>query len=133
MSIHQMFDITFSPQEKDTIQHIARFWEPRVRDFPPSLYLDHYANTKAVCDEIAEIRRQRLQYKKTMTKEERHEFKAYRHRFDNEHLNPTLVEEGLKAWAADCFEPVDLRDNGIIQTEWRATYMAPADVPISYE
>ena len=65
------FDNMFSSQEKVTIQHIARFWEPRVRDFPPSLYLDHYANTKAVCDEIAEIKRQRIQYKKSMTKEER--------------------------------------------------------------
>jgi hypothetical protein len=54
-----------------------------------------------------------------MTKEERRELKAYRRRFENEHLNPTLVEEGLKAFAADCYEPVNLRDNGIIQTEWR--------------
>jgi hypothetical protein len=130
-TIHQMFDLTFSAQEKDTIQHIARFWEPRVRDFPPSSYLDHYNNTKAVCDEIAEIKRQREQYRKSMTKNERRECKAYRHRFDNQYHNPTLIEEGLKAWADDCFEPVDLRDNGIIQTEWRATYLAPA--PVSYE
>ena len=130
-TIHQMFDLTFSPQEKDTIQHIARFWEPRVRDFGPSVYLDHYNNTKAVCDEIAEIKRQREQYRKSMTKEERRECKAYRRRFVNEYINPTLVEEGLKAFAADCFEPLDLRDNGIIQTEWRATYLPPA--PVSYE
>ena len=129
MSIHQMFDITFSSQEKDTINHIARFWEPRVRDFPPSLYLDHYNNTRAVCDEIAEIKRQREQYRKSMTKEERREFKAYRRRFVNEHINPTLVEEGLKAFVADCFEPVDLRDNGIIQLEWRRDNLPP----ISYE
>jgi hypothetical protein len=127
------FDNMFSSQEKFTIQHITRFWEPRVRDFPPTVYLDHYNNTRAVCDEIADIRRQRIQYKKSMTKEERRECKAYRHRFDNQYHNPTLIEEGLKAWANDCFEPVDLSDNGIIQTEWRATYMAPADVPISYE
>jgi len=127
------FDNMFSTQEKDTINHIARFWEPRVRDYPPSLYLDHYSKTKAICDEIEHIKEQRRQYKKAMTKEERREFKAYRHRFVNEHLNPTLVEEGLKAWAADCFEPLDLSDNGIIQSEWRATYLPPADVPISYE
>jgi hypothetical protein len=131
-SIHQMFDITFSPQEKDTIQHIARFWETRARDFGPSVYLDHYNNTKAVCDEIAEIKRQRLLYKKSMTKQERRECKAYRRRFVNEHINPTLVEEGLKAFAADCFEPVDLRDS-VIQLEWRRDNLPPADVPISYE
>jgi len=123
------FDNMFSAQEKDTITHIARFWEPRVRNFPPSLYLEHYAMTKAICNEIEDIKRQRIQYKKSMTKEERREFKAYRRRFENEHLNPTLVEEGLKAFAADCYEPVDLRDN--IQLEWRRDH--PADVPISYE
>ena len=106
MSIHQMFDLTFSPQEKFTINHIARFWEPRVRDFAPSVYLDHYTNTKAICHEIEDIKRQRIQYKKSMTKEERREFKAYRRRFENEHLNPTLVEEG-KAFA-----------DVSIQTEW---------------
>jgi hypothetical protein len=127
------FDNMFSTQEKDTIAHIARFWEPRVRNYPPSLYLEHYTNTKAICDEIAEIKRQRIQYKKTMTKEERRECKAYRRRFENEYHNPTLVEEGLKAFAADCYEPVNLSDNGIIQREWRETYMAAADVPISYE
>ena len=62
MSIHQMFDLTFSPQEKNTIDHIARFWEPRVRDFAPSIYLDHYTNTKAICDEIAEIKRHYSNY-----------------------------------------------------------------------
>jgi hypothetical protein len=128
-----MFDLTFSSQEKDTIQHIARFWEQRVRDLPPSSYLDHYNNTKALCDEIADIKRQRLQYMKAMTKEQRRECKTYRHRFVNEHINPTLVEEGLKAWANDCFEPVDLRDNGIIQSEWRRDNLPPADLPISYE
>ena len=132
-TIHEMFDITFSPEEKDTIQHIARFWEPRVHEFPPSLYLDHYANTKAVCDEIADIKRQRIEYKKAMTKEERRECKAYRRRFENEHINPTLAEERLKAFAADCYEPVNMRDNGIIQLEWRRDNLPPADVPISYE
>jgi hypothetical protein len=128
-----MFDLIFSAQEKVTIQHIAHFWEPRVRDFAPSVYLDHYYNTKAVCDEIEHIKQQRIQYKKAMTKEERREFKAYRSRFVNEHLNPTLIEEGLKAWAADCFEPVDLRDNSVIQLEWRRDNLPPTDVPISYE
>ena len=130
-SIHQMFDLTFSPQEKHTIQHIARCWEPRVRDFPPSLYLDHYNNTKAVCDEIAQIKRQREQYRKSMTKEERRECKAYRHRFDNQYHNPTLIEEGLKAWAADCF--LDRRDNSIIQLEWRRDNLSLSELPISYE
>jgi len=132
-AIHQMFDNTFTPQEKDTIQHIARFWDHRVREFPPSSYLDHYTNTKAICDEIAEIKRQRIQYKKAMTKEERRECKAYRHRFDNEYHNPTLVEQRLVAWANDCFEPLDLRDNGIIQLEWRRDNLTPAEIPISYE
>lgn len=120
MSIHQMFDLTFS-QEKVTIDHIARFWEPRVRDFAPSVYLDHY--TKAICDEIAEIKRQRLQYKKAISKEERREEKAYQRRFVNEHINPTLIQEGFKAFAADCYEPLDRRDNGIIQLEWRRDHL----------
>jgi hypothetical protein len=92
--------------------------------------IEHYLMTKAICDEIAHIKQQRNQFRKTLTKEQRREVKAYRHRFDNEY-NPTLVMEGLKAFAADCFEPVNLRDNGIIQSEWRATYMPPA--PVSYE
>jgi len=35
-------------------------------------------------------------------------------------IHPTL-QEGLKAFANDCYEPVNLRDNGVIQTEWRAS------------
>jgi hypothetical protein len=99
-------------------------------EFPP---IEHYVNIKAICQEIAHLKQQRLQYKKSMTKEERRECKAYRRRFENEYINPTLDEERLKAFANDCYEPVNLRDNGIIQSEWRATYMPPADVPISYE
>jgi hypothetical protein len=79
-------------EEKDTINHIARFWEPRVRDLPPSLYLEHYANTKAICDEIAEIKRQKVSEFKKMSKDEKREYKAYRRRFVDEHLNHTLVE-----------------------------------------
>ena len=99
-------------------------------DFVP---IEHYINTKAICDEIAEIKRQRIQYKKTMTKEQRRECKAYRRRFENEYINPTLIEEGLKAFAADCYEPVNLRDNSIIQLEWRRDHLPPAHLPISYE
>lgn len=94
---------------------------------------EHYTNIKAICDEIAEIKRQRLQYKKTMSKEERQECKEYRRRFINEHINPTLVQEGLKAFAADCYEPVNIRDNGIIQLEWRRDHLSTPDIPISYE
>jgi hypothetical protein len=133
MSIHQMFDITFSAQEKDTIQHIARFWEPRVRNFPPSVYLDHYSNTKAVCNEIKETRRRMRREFRAMNAAQKDEYMEFRNRFKDDFHNPTLIIEGLKAWAADCFEPINLRDNGIIQSEWRATYLNPADVPISYE
>ena len=128
-----MFDITFSPQEKDTIQHIAHFWEPRVRDFAPSVYLDHYNNTKAVCDEIKETRRRMRREFRAMNAAQKDEYMEFRNRFKNDFHNPTLIVEGLKAWAADCYEPVNLRDNGIIQSEWRATYLHPADIPISYE
>ena len=128
-----MFDFTFSQNEKDTIQHIAQFWEQRVRDFPPSIYLDHYTNTKAICDEIAHIKQQRLQYKKSLTKEQRRECKAYRRRFEKEYINPTLAEEALTAFAADCYEPLNLRDNGIIQREWRRDNLPPPHLPISYE
>jgi hypothetical protein len=99
-------------------------------DFVP---IEHYINTKAICEEIAEIKRQRIQYKKTMTKEERRECKAYRRRFENEYINPTLVLEGLKAFARDCYEPVNLRDNSIIQLEWRRDHLPPDHLPISYE
>lgn len=132
-TFHEMFDIMFSAQEKDTINHILKFWEHRARDFPPSLYLDHYTNTKAICDEIALIKQQRIQYKKSMTKEQRRQCKAYRRRFVNEHLNPTLAEETLKAFAADCYEPLNIRDNGIIQLEWRRDHLRTPDIPISYE
>jgi hypothetical protein len=128
-----MFDITFSAQEKDTIQHIARFWEPRVRNFPPSVYLDHYSNTKAVCNEIKETRRRMRREFRAMNAAQKDEYMEFRNRFKDDFHNPTLIIEGLKAWAADCFEPINLRDNGIIQSEWRATYLNPADVPISYE
>lgn len=92
-----------------------------------------YTNTKAICDEISQIKQQRLQYKKTMTKEERRECKAYRRRFENEYINPTLDEERLKTFANDCYEPLNIRDNGIIQLEWRRDNLPPVDVPISYE
>ena len=95
--------------------------------------LDHYTKTKAICHEIAEIKRQRLQYKMTMTKDERRECKEYRRRFVNEHINPTLLEERLKAFAADCYEPLNIRDNGIIQLEWRRDHLSVPDIPISYE
>lgn len=95
--------------------------------------IDHYTMTKAICDEIAEIKRQRLEYKKTMTKDERRECKAYRRRFINEHINPTLDQERIKAFAADCYEPVNIRDNSIIQLEWRRDNLPPGHLPISYE
>lgn len=97
-------------------------------DFVP---IEHYTNIKAICDEIAEIKRQRVEYKKTMSKQERHECKAYRRRFINEHINPTLVLEGLKAFAEDCY--LDVRDNSIIQLEWRRDHLTAPDIPISYE
>jgi hypothetical protein len=70
---------------------------------------------------------------KAMTKEERREFKAYRRRFVNEHINPTLAEQRVVAWANDCFEPVNLRDNSVIQLEWRRDNLPPYELPISYE
>lgn len=95
-----------------------------------SVPVEHYVMTKAICDEIAHIKQLRKQYKKSLTKEQRLEVKAYRCRFENEY-NPTLVLEGLKAFAADCYEPLNLRDNGIIQLEWRRDHLPPA--PVSYE
>jgi hypothetical protein len=50
-------------------------------EFPP---IEHYVNIKAICNEIAHIKQQRLQYRKSMTKEERRE--CNRHRFDNEFI-----------------------------------------------
>ena len=94
--------------------------------------IEHYTMTQAICAEIAHIKQQRNQYRKSMTKEQRSELKAYRRRFENEY-NPTLVLEGLKAFVADCYEPLNLRDNGIIQLEWRRDHLSIPDLPISYE
>jgi hypothetical protein len=123
----------YSTQEKDTIRHILKHWEPRVRNFAPSVYLDHYTKQQTLCQEIKEIRRRMRREFRAMNIEEKDEYTQYKNRFKTDFRNPTLIIERLKAFAADCYEPVDIRDNGIIQTEWRATYMAPADVPISYE
>jgi hypothetical protein len=95
--------------------------------------IEHYTKTMAICNEIADLKRQKVSEFKKMTKEEKQEYKAFRQRFKNDFHNPTLVEQRLVAWANDRFEPVNLRDNSVIQREWRATYLAPDDVPISYE
>ena len=128
----EMFNTMFSPQEKDTIHHILKYWEPRGRDFAPSVYLDHYTKQQNLCQEIKEARRRMRREFRAMNIEQKDEYIQFRNRFKDDFRNPTLVIEGLKAFAADCYEPVDIRDNGIIQTEWRS-YMPPADVPISYE
>lgn len=95
--------------------------------------LQHYTNTKAICDEIRYIKQQRKIYRKSMNKQERDESDAYRRRFVNEHINPTLIQQGLIAFAHDCFEPINLRDNGIIQLEWRRDHLPPDHIPISYK
>jgi hypothetical protein len=132
-TFEQLFDAVYSAQDKDTIQHILRFWEPRVRQFAPPVYIDHYYKQQALCREIKETRRRMRREFRAMNAAQKHDYMEYRNRFKDDFYNQTLIEEGLKAWAADCLEPVDLRDNGIIQTEWRATYLPPAEIPISYE
>jgi len=132
-TFEEMFDLVYTQQDKDTIHHILRFWEPRVRQFAPPVYIDHYNKQKALCLEIKETRRRMRREFRAMNAEQKDEYMEYRNRFKNDFHNPTLVEEGLKAWAADCFEPLDLRDNGIIQLEWRRDNLTPAEIPISYE
>jgi len=132
-TFEEMFNLVYTQQDKDTIQHILRFWEPRVRQFAPPVYIDHYNKQKALCLELKETRRRMRREFRAMNAAQKDEYMEYRNRFKDDFHNPTLVEEGLKAFVADCFEPVDLRDNGIIQREWRETYLSPADVPISYE
>ena len=129
----ELFDAVYSAQDKDTIQHILRFWEPRVRQFAPPVYIDHYNKQRALCQEIKETRRRMRREFRAMNEAQKDEYMEYRNRFKDDFHNQTLVLERLKAFADDCFEPVNLSDNGIIQREWRETYMAPADVPISYE
>ena len=102
-----------------------------MSQMPQTVPIEHYVMTKAICDEIAHIKQQRNLYRKTLTKEQRREVKAYRHRFDNQYNNPTLDLESLKAFDADCFEFVNLRDNGIIQLEWRRDNLPPA--PVTYD
>ena len=92
--------------------------------------IEHCAHIKAICDEIADLKRQKVSEFKKMTKEEKQEYKAFRQRFKNDFHNPTLVER-LDAWANDCYEPVNLRCNSVIQREWRDNL--PPDVHISYE
>lgn len=52
--------------------------------------------TKAICDEIAHIKQQRLQYRKTMTKQERIEC-AYRCRFENEYILLFMKKESRRS------------------------------------
>ena len=96
-------------------------------------FIDHYNKQQTICQEIKETRRRMRREFRAMNIEQKEEYTQHRNRFKDDIRNPTLVIEGLKSFAADCYEPVNLRDNGIIQSEWRASYMAPADVPISYE
>jgi hypothetical protein len=95
--------------------------------------IEHCAHIKAICHEIADLKRQKVREFKKMTKEEKQEYKAFRQRFKDDFHNPTLVEQRLDAWANDCYEPVNLTDNSVIQREWRRDNLPPADVPISYE
>ena len=132
-TFEQLFNSVYSQHDQDTILHITRLWEPRVRQFAPAVYLDHYNKQQALCHEIKETRRRMRREFRAMNAAQKDEYMLYRNRFKDDFHNPTLIVEGLKAWAADCFEPIDLSDNGIIQSEWRATYLPPADVPISYE
>jgi len=94
--------------------------------------IEHYNNIKAICAEIADLKRQKVSDFKKMSKDEKREYKAFRQRFKNDFHNQTLIEQRLEAWANDCFEPLDLTDNGVIQREWRRDHFT-ADVPISYE
>ena len=110
------FETMFSAQEKDTIRHILKHWEPRVRNFAPSIYLDHYTKQQTLCQELKETRRRMRREFRAMNQDQKDEYTEYRNRFKNDFRNPTLVIEGLKAFAADCYEPVNIRDNGI-QTE----------------
>uniref|UniRef100_A0A6C0D270 Uncharacterized protein n=1 Tax=viral metagenome TaxID=1070528 RepID=A0A6C0D270_9ZZZZ len=127
----EMFDAVYSAQDKDTIQHILRFWEPRVRQFAPPVYINHYYKQQALCREIKETRRRMRREFRAMNAAQKHEYMDYRNRFKDDFHNQTLIEEGLKAWAADCY--LDRRDNGIIQLEWRRDNLPPAEIPISYE
>jgi len=96
-------------------------------------HIQHQTNIKAICQEIADIKRQKVSDFKNMTKEQKRQYKAYRQRFMNQHINLTIVEQRIEAWANDCFEHVNLNDNGVIQREWRDTYLLPDDLPISYQ
>jgi len=95
-------------------------------------FLDHYTKQQSICRELKETRRRIRREFRALNQEQKDDYIDYRNRFKNEFINQTLVEQRIIAWANDCFEPVNLGDNGIIQREWRATYMAPDEVPISY-
>jgi ribosomal protein L11 methylase PrmA len=95
-------------------------------------FLDHYTKQQFICRELKETRRRIRREFRALNQEQKDDYIDYRNRFKNEFINQTLVEQRLITWANDCFEPVNLGDNSTIQREWRATYMAPDEVPISY-
>jgi len=74
--------------------------------FSDHVSIEHYVQTLAVCDEIKHMKQQSLQYKKSMTKQQRIEYRVYRHRFEHEY-NPT--HERLNVFANDSYEPVNLK------------------------
>jgi hypothetical protein len=88
---------------------------------------DHYNKQQMICKEIKEIRRRMRREFREKNEEEKQQYIEHRNRFKYSH-NPTLIEEGLKAFAQDCFEQVNLKDNGIIQLEWRRDHLKPAEV-----
>ena len=90
---------------------------------------DHYNKLQAVCQEIKQIRRRMRQEFRAMNLQQKDEFMEHRNRFQNDFQNYSLIEEGLKSFAADCYEPVNIRDNSIIQIHWRRDHLT---APVLY-
>jgi Ni/Co efflux regulator RcnB len=101
----------------------------QLREFEPTIYAKH----QTICQEIKDIRRRMRREFRAMNTQQKEEYMEHRNRFKGDYHNHTLDIQGLSDWAKDCYEPVNIRDNGMIQLEWRRDHLQLAPVEISYE
>jgi hypothetical protein len=80
-TFEQLFDAVYA-HDKNTIQHILKFWEPRVRQFAPPIYLDHYYKQQAICRELKECRRRMRREFRAMNQAQIHDYTIFRNRFN---------------------------------------------------
>ena len=79
-SFDDLFELNYG-KDNETIQHILKFWEPRVRQFAPCVYLDHYKKQQALCHQLKETRRRMRREFRGMTQQQKDDYIQYRNRF----------------------------------------------------